>query len=119
MKKMLLMFVLVTTLFAGIGGVGVPMAHAENTTPPSPTAAQVHDTGQAVTPPTSTGLGEKFNPVIQWVLGLFAWLLTVASLTLDRAVYFTVVTMGTYVNGLSAVGVAWRILRDICNIALI
>jgi len=50
---------------------------------------------------------------------LFAWLLGAAAITLDNAMYYTVVHMGSYINGLSAVGVAWRILRDIGNIILI
>ena len=53
------------------------------------------------------------------IMGLFAWLLGVASLTLNYAVYYTVITMGTYVHNLTAVGVTWRILRDISNICLI
>ena len=57
--------------------------------------------------------------VIQWIMMLFAWLVGVAALALDYAVYYTVVTMGTYVKNLTAIGVVWRILRDISNIALI
>jgi len=52
-------------------------------------------------------------------MSLFAWLLGVAAITLDNAVYYTVVTMGNVVKELTAVGVAWRILRDITNIMLI
>ena len=62
---------------------------------------------------------DAFNSVINFLMGLFAWLLGVAVLTLDYAVYHTVVKMGSYVSGLSAVGTVWRILRDIGNIALI
>jgi hypothetical protein len=46
-------------------------------------------------------------------------MLGLAAVTLDYAVLYTVVKMGDYVNGLSAVGVVWRIFRDIGNIALI
>jgi len=60
-----------------------------------------------------------YNGVMLKIMGLFAWLLGVAAVTLDYAVYYTVVKMGVYVSGLSAVGVAWRILRDLGNIALI
>ena len=54
-----------------------------------------------------------------WIMSLFAWLLGVAALTLNYAVLYTVVTMGDYVNNLSAVGVTWRILRDLGNIIII
>ncbi|MFA7302447.1 MAG: hypothetical protein WC030_01745 [Candidatus Paceibacterota bacterium] len=60
-----------------------------------------------------------FVTVMSYILQLFAWLLGVAAITLDNAVYYTVVTMGSVVNGLAAIGVTWRILRDIGNIALI
>src|SRR3989344_952587 len=60
-----------------------------------------------------------FAPVMQEIMKLFAWLVGVAAITLDTAVYYTVVNMGTYVHNLAAVGVAWRILRDIGNIIII
>jgi hypothetical protein len=56
---------------------------------------------------------------MQAIMSLFAWLLGVAMLTLDYAVYYTVVKMGSYVEKLTAIGVTWRILRDLSNIALI
>lgn len=67
--------------------------------------------------------GNNRDDVLAWIMvqimKLFAWLLGIAALTLDNAMYYTVVHMGDYVNSLSAVGVAWRILRDIGNIFLI
>jgi len=62
---------------------------------------------------------EPYNIVMRKILELFAWLVGVAALLLDYAVYFTVVKMGSYVNSLSAIGVTWRVLRDIGNIMLI
>ncbi|MFA5942382.1 MAG: hypothetical protein WC798_01800 [Candidatus Paceibacterota bacterium] len=62
---------------------------------------------------------DAYNSVMIKIMGLFAWLLGVAVITLDYAVYYTVVKMGSYINSLSAIGVAWRILRDLGNIALI
>jgi hypothetical protein len=53
------------------------------------------------------------------IVSLFAWLVGVAAGTLDWAVYYTVIRMGAYVSDLTAIGVTWRILRDIGNIALI
>ena len=38
---------------------------------------------------------------------------------LDNTVYYTVVKMGSYVNGLAAVGVTWDIMRNVGNIMLI
>lgn len=62
---------------------------------------------------------EAYNGIMQKILTLFAWLVGVAAITLDNAVYYTVVNMGTYVHNLAAVGVTWRILRDLGNIMLI
>ena len=56
---------------------------------------------------------------MQWIASLFAWLLGVAALTLNAAVYYTVVKMGSFVGCLTAIGTTWRILRDIGNIILI
>jgi hypothetical protein len=53
------------------------------------------------------------------IVSLFAWLLGVAVLILDYTVYYTVVNMGSYLSHLTAIGVTWRILRDIGNILLI
>ncbi len=60
-----------------------------------------------------------FNSIMTWIVSLFAWLVGVAALTLDYAVYYTVINMGAYVKHLSAVGTAWRIMRDLGNIFLI
>ncbi|MFA6502864.1 MAG: hypothetical protein WCT45_01230 [Candidatus Paceibacterota bacterium] len=62
---------------------------------------------------------DKYGFIMTKIMSLFAWLVGVAAITLDNAVYYTVVTMGTYVNNLSAVGVAWTVLRDLGNILLI
>ena len=68
-------------------------------------------------PPTTPEAG--LNGIMAWIASLFALLAGVAMVTLNYAVYFTVVTMGTYVNNLSAVGVTWQIMRDIGNIVII
>ncbi len=64
-------------------------------------------------------LSDPLDYIMEMLMSLFAWLLGVAAITLDNSVYYTVVHMGSYVNNLSAVGVAWRILRDLGNIVLI
>ncbi|MEK7101568.1 MAG: hypothetical protein AAB882_00240, partial [Patescibacteria group bacterium] len=78
------------------------------------------------TPSPAPGTGGKpadpddgYNSIMMKIMGLFAWLVGAAMLTLNYAVYFTVVTMGTYVKNLEAVGATWAILRDIGNIFLI
>ncbi|OGG68355.1 hypothetical protein A3E99_02760 [Candidatus Kaiserbacteria bacterium RIFCSPHIGHO2_12_FULL_54_16] len=60
-----------------------------------------------------------YNGIMAFIASLFAWLLGVAALTLDGAVYYTVVTMGSYVKEIVGVGIAWRVMRDIGNIFLI
>ncbi len=73
--------------------------------------------------PTDANIGKdasaQFGTIMTWIMSLFAWLVGVAAITLDNAVYYTVVTMGGFVHNLTAVGVTWRILRDIGNIMLI
>src|SRR3989344_3827576 len=64
-------------------------------------------------------MDEAYSQIMIQIMRLFAWLVGVAVLTLNYAVDFTVVTMGSYIKDLSAVGVTWRILRDIGNIMLI
>lgn len=70
-------------------------------------------------PELSKGTAEQFSTVMIWIMTLFAWLVGVAAITLDNAVYYTVVTMGNFIQNLTAVGITWRILRDIGNIMLI
>lgn len=86
------------------------------------TAAPVIDPAAAaapIQPDNPIKNDAAYASVIQWIMKLFAWLVGVAAITLDNAVYYTVVTMGDYVKNLAAVGVTWRILRDIGNILLI
>lgn len=67
----------------------------------------------------SSILNKTFAYMMSLLMTLFAWLLGVAMVTLDNTVRYLVVGMGSYVNDLSAIGVAWSILRDVGNIALI
>jgi len=60
-----------------------------------------------------------FAEVLTWMMSVFAWLLGVAMIALNYAVYYTVIKMGVYINDISAIGVTWRILRDVGNIVLI
>lgn len=62
---------------------------------------------------------DGFNSIMGTIATLFAWLLGVAALVLDWAVYYTIIDMGNYVKHLTGIGVTWRILRDIANIMLI
>jgi hypothetical protein len=96
----------------------------------SPRACAVDPSVSSVTNPPSTASQNtpvnNSNTSSDWldqlmgkIMSLFAWLLGIAAITLDNAMYYTVVHMGSYINGLSAVGVAWRILRDVGNIVLV
>ncbi len=78
-----------------------------------PAAAKT--TTNTTTPDPSKGFGS----VMTFIMSLFAWLVGVAAMALDYAVYFTVVKMGSYISNISAVGVTWRIFRDIGNIMFI
>ena len=79
------------------------------------TASKIATTPQAAQPQMDGIIAN----IVQWIVSWFAWLLGLAAVLLDYAVFYTVVKMGEYVNQLSAIGVVWRIFRDIGNIALI
>ena len=82
-------------------------------------SSTVDPAAQKAVTENKTSTDEAYNGIMTKIMSLFAWLVGVAAITLDNAVYYTVVTMGDYVNKLSAIGVTWRILRDIGNIMLI
>lgn len=83
-----------------------------NTTPPA-------GANNPTTLPAYADTTGAFGDVLNFLMKIFAWLLGIAAITLDNAVYYTVITMGDYISKLSAIGIAWRILRDLANIALI
>src|SRR3989344_1104509 len=95
---------------AGLGAIS-------GDSPVSDPAAEKTATKDKLGPPTTPE--QSLNGIMAWIASLFAWLAGVAMITLNYAVYFTVVTMGTYVNNLSAVGVTCQIMRDIGNIVII
>lgn len=70
------------------------------------------------TPPLGTP-GELQGHFWAYFVQLFAWMFGVALILLDQVVLFTVAKMGAYIKNLTSVGVAWRIFRDLGNIALI
>ena len=96
-------------------------ANAANVITPTANTATGNqdDAGKPLSFPVSTDYDGALASIVQWIMLLFGWLVGVAAMTLDNAVYYTVVTMGNYVKELAAVGVAWRILRDVGNIVLI
>ncbi|MBU6388356.1 hypothetical protein KGQ72_00535 [Patescibacteria group bacterium] len=69
--------------------------------------------------PASPEMDSALAKVMNWIMSLFAWLLGIAMITLNYSVYYFVIKMGDYVHGLAAVGVTWRILRDVANIMFI
>lgn len=147
MRNFLITSVFVLTLVLGATGAA-PVAHAQACLPDGSNAATCIPSGadtaaggagiinkQAAADASAASAGEKaaakiatdngkteddaYNGIMIKIMSLFAWLLGVAAITLDNAVYYTVVTMGKFVNSLSAVGVTWRIMRDIGNIFII
>lgn len=86
---------------------------------PSPSSSLNNLPGGAAPITLDTKASDGFGTVMTWIMSLFAWLVGVAALTLDYAVYYTVVNMGNYLHNLTAVGIAWRIMRDVGNIILI
>jgi len=102
----------------GVTSVAPVVVHAQGATTQAAVPASGANPINGVLPNPAGSSGILVG-VIQWIMMLFAWLVGVAALALDYAVYYTVVTMGNYVHNLTAIGVVWRILRDISNIALI
>ena len=86
----------------------------------SPAAAQ-NEINQASKQPAQkdTSPDSIFGDLMVRIVSLFAWLAGAAMVTLNYATYYTVISMGAYVKGLSAVGVTWTVLRDLGNIMLI
>lgn len=77
---------------------------------------------KTVTDPAASKLKDEdsvYNSIMGRIMSLFAWLVGVAALALDWSVYYSIVDMGTYIHGLTAIGTTWRILRDVTNILLI
>ncbi len=96
-------------------------ANAASAAAPSTAAPTDQTAAKTSTPPAAptAGSSDSYGELMQYIMGIFAWLLGVAALTLDNVMYYTVVGMGNYVSHLTAIGTAWRILRDIGNIILI
>jgi hypothetical protein len=137
MRTFLFTLFFVLTLFISAAGAA-PAAHAQSLSPTdaavvnssasnSGTQAAAKASAGATTAgtqiqvdfPKIPDVGGVMGPVMVGIMSLFAWLLTAAMITLNYAVYYTVIKMGDYVHGLAAVGVTWRILRDIANIMFI
>ncbi len=95
----------------------------ESSTPvPAQSAAQAQQAiNSAAQTPSPGGSKEDaaYDGIMIKIMQLFAWLAGAAMVTLDYATYYTVVKMGSIVNGLPAVGIVWKVLRDIGNIFLI
>lgn len=115
MKRLLPISLVVIALATLATGAYAPAVHAADPTP-LPSAVGANNPLPSIPPGASDSF---FSPIMSRIMILFAWLVGVAALTLDNAVYYTVVRMGDYVHNLSAIGIAWRVLRDIGNIALI
>ncbi len=105
-------------------------ASNEATASLAPDSSAARNTPSAIQEQNSTD-DSGYDSIMTWIMRLFAWLVGVGAITLDNAAYYTVIHMGCLLNsatqtgcdvgggGLSAVGVAWRILRDIGNIILL
>ncbi len=102
-------------------GYGVCMPAASGSGSSAAPSGTTDPSAQKTTQPAqqSTSSLDFTGRMMTEIMSLFAWLLGVAAITLDNAAFYTVAHMGTFINGLSAVGTVWRILRDLGNIVLI
>ena len=104
--------------FGALVPVAVPAAQAQ--TAAAPAAKPAAGAGKVDPgPPPVVDNDSAYGYLMAKIMSLFAWLLGAATLMLDYAAYYGIVVMGDFVKDLSAIGVTWRILRDIGNIALI
>src|SRR3989344_7844186 len=107
------------TLLVLLGALGafaqVAMAQAPSPTPPGGAPGGQSQTAEYKPDALDSTVGWLMNKIAS----LFAWLLGVAAITLDYVVFYTVIKMGDFVTSMTSIGIAWRVLRDIGNIALI
>ena len=80
-------------------------------------------TKDSTSPQGQSDNSSTYGWIMTQIMDLFAYLLGMAVVMLDYVAYYTVVQMGQLIGGgsggLSAIGAAWRILRDLGNIVLI
>ncbi|MDP2594196.1 MAG: hypothetical protein Q8P36_02565 [bacterium] len=105
--------ILIALILMGTLGIAAPTARADPSPQPTPGV-----TGAAPVPPVISN-DAAYGELMAKIMSLFAWLLGAATLALDYAAYYGVVVMGDFVKELSAIGVTWRILRDLGNIMLV
>jgi hypothetical protein len=130
-----------TTVHAVIVGGGVAPGFGQ-TSPPSPGGAAATPGSTAATKAAGgsegmdcgvgsyLGLGSgSLDGCFAWlmyeIMTMFAWLLGAIGLLFESTIYYTVLRLGTLINGdgsgngLTAIGTAWGILRSLANIALL
>src|SRR3989344_7390701 len=107
------------TLLVLLGALGafapLAMAQAPSPTPPGGAPGGQSQTAEYKPDALDSTVGWLMNKIAS----LFAWLLGVAAITLDYVVFYTVIKMGDFVSSLTSIGITWRVLRDLGNIALI
>ena len=99
--------------------VGAPVAYALGSVPAPGPGVTPGKKAEGTAPYEPGYLESGLNYVMNKIASLFAWFLGVAAIILDYVVFYTVIQMGDFVTDIAGVGVAWRILRDIGNIAII
>ncbi len=128
MRNFLAALFLALTLVVAVAPVAPSYVHAAEESEASAdpdTTADANDPSKQTLPATpgaDDGSGAGFIvTALTPVMTFFAWLMGVAALALDASIYYTVIQMGETLNPnqYAAVGVTWRILRDIGNIILI
>ncbi len=118
MRRFIIGSFITIALVLSVASVSPPSAYAQ-TPPATVTTVTPPPTDKPTSSFTAAALNTAFGSVMSVLMSLFAWLLGIAMVTLDYSVYYTVVTMGDYIKKLDAIGITWRILRDISNILLI
>jgi hypothetical protein len=112
---------LAIALVAGAGAFGAlaPITHATHVAGHVAEPTKPSDPNKVSTAYDPGALERVVNWIMAKIASLFAWFLGVAAIILDYVVYYTIVKMGDFVKYISGIGIAWRVLRDIGNIALI
>jgi hypothetical protein len=82
----------------------------------TPTTASTQSGGNAALPVAPT---DPISKMLESIVHFFSYLVLLGGIALNGAAYYSIVYMGTLLNQISALQLAWSIFRDISNIVLI
>jgi hypothetical protein len=70
-----------------------------------------------------TNIGVCIKEIVGWgfylILVIFAWGIRLTGYLLDQSIYYTVLDIKNSLDGITAIGIAWRLFRDLANLSFI